>query len=226
MARYKKDGKALPSVTEVIRACTSQPWMGPWATKEMLNALTATPAPMPFEDARWAYKKVGEEAAGYGTDLHDRVEKFFNKEKLPVKAPPIEVHNAYEAFLKWNDKYKPTPIATEMKVYGNGWAGTLDFLGWIDDELWVLDWKTSKKHQVLENGPQIAAYRSAVPKNELNERAIWNCGVVRFDKYTAEYDFKDYSDKYYHYLRQWDLMLNLFMLRHPRICKKSGWKGE
>ena len=235
MARYKKGGYAYPSVTEVISDATSQPWMGPWATKEMVNALMQYHC-VSFEgrfireiydddiqDARWAYKKVGKEASDIGTEVHDIIEFYFKNDVLK-EGSCDEANNAIDNFEIWNDKYKPRAIATEIKVYGNGWAGTADFMGWIEDRLWVLDWKTSKAHHPLQNGPQIAAYGFAIAK----EAEVSNLGIVRFDKinkYTDK-DFKDYSDKYEHYLRQWDLMLELFMLRHPIICRKSGWKGE
>ena len=256
MVRYKKGGYAYPSVTEIIKDCTSQPWMAPWVTKEMMNELLKgegiTVTHGDVQEARWAYKKVGDDAAKIGTEVHDIIEFYFKKGALK-EGSCDEVNNAIDNFEIWNDKYQPKAIATEIKVYGNGWAGTADFLGWIDDRLWVLDWKTSKAHHPLENGPQISAYRWAIYKKTLSlaeEKALEaqdlggdfyqsfemfkdeycpsKSGIVRFDKvnkYTDK-DFKDYSDKYEHYLRQWELMVELFFLRHPIIRKKSGRKGE
>ena len=232
MARYKKGGKDLPSVTEIISDATSQPWMAPWATKEMLNAIQDVydekgyndlPVLGELQDTRWAYKQVSKEASEIGTEVHDIIEFYFKNGELK-EGSCDEANNAIDNFEIWNNKYKPRAIATEIKVYGNGWAGTADFMGWIEDRLWVLDWKTSKSHYPLQNGPQIAAYGSAIAK----EAEVSNLGIVRFDKvnkYTDK-DFKDYTNKYDHYLRQWELMLELYMLRHPRICKASGWKGE
>jgi hypothetical protein len=102
----------------------------------------------------------------------------------------------------------------------------LDYFGWFRPEkkserlLWVLDWKASKAHYPDSHGPQIAAYASRIPECE------GRCGVVRLDKETGLPDFKDYSKKYDRYLKEFNLMIPLYMLRHPIIARKAGWKED
>ena len=108
-------------------------------------------------------------------------------------------------------------IEIEFSVYGDYFAGTLDWYGEYDGKLYVWDWKTSKHHYPNEHGPQIAAYRSRV------NAKVEGCGVLRIDKETGYPDPKDYSKRYIKDLEHFNLMVPLFMHRHPRISKNAGY---
>jgi hypothetical protein len=107
-----------------------------------------------------------------------------------------------------------------MAVFGDYWGGRLDYYGLFDGKLYVIDFKTSKHHYIHEHGPQIAAYRSAVENVEVE-----GCGVLRLDKTTGYPDFKDYSKRYEKDLKEFQLMVPLYMHRHPRIARAAGWEG-
>ena len=72
-----------------------------------------------------------------------------------------QTQNSFIAFLKWAEEHNVKPISLEQTVYGDGWAGTLDFYGYFNGRLYVIDWKSSKAHYP-EMRYQVAAYRWAI----------------------------------------------------------------
>ena len=112
------------------------------------------------------------------------------------------------------------PIELEFTVYGDYWAGTLDYYGMFNGKLYIIDFKTSKQHFPNEHGPQVAAYRSRV------NRKVEGCGVLRLDKITGYPDWEDYSDDYHKHLESFNHMVPIYMNRHPQIAKKAGWNNR
>ena len=131
-----------------------------------------------------------------------------------------EVINAFNAFKEFYKEHEMKPLELEFSVYGDYWGGTLDYYGWFDGKLYVIDFKTSKNHYPNEHGPQIAAYRSRV------NAKVEGCGVLRLDKITGLPDWKDYSKRYMKDLEHFNLMVPLYMHRHPRIARDAGWENK
>ena len=98
-------------------------------------------------------------------------------------------------------------------MWGDKWAGTLDFVGDYKNRLYVIDWKTSKAFYP-EMPYQVAAYRSAVQKK------VEGCGILRLDKEFGMPYFKDTSKSYESDLFVFEKMVELFYARHPRIRAK------
>ena len=129
---------------------------------------------------------------------------------------------------------RPQTIEVEKTVYAYRWAGTLDFYGYFDDKLYVIDWKTSKprnkksgKGIYPESRYQVAAYRSAMERKvniEKIEPLSWHepkgCGVLRLDKETGMPDWTDTSKRYEQDLRVFNAMVELYFLRHPIVAKR------
>ena len=122
--------------------------------------------------------------------------------------------------MKWKDDNDVKPIYLEQTVSSKYWAGTLDFLGWYNGKLYVIDWKSSKSFYP-EMRYQIAAYRSAAPRH-----GVEGCAVLRLDKLTGLPEFKDYSKTYEKDLKVFNAMVDLFYLRHPRLAKKAGYEED
>lgn len=252
---YKKDEWLYPSVTKIIDDCTdkSAPLMG-WATGEMgkwirKNCEFIEDDNMDFfnvsEDdlgsARFAYKDVSQEALDVGSEVHHAIEKYLGgileKTRGPEYADDIidglsgQSANAFGAFLQWADEHNLKPIALEQTVYGDGWGGTLDFTGYFDGKLYVIDWKSSKAHYP-EMRYQVAAYRWATTEKNAGSivggnrpypsQEVQGCGVLRLDKETGLPDWKDTSKSYEQDLKTFNAMVELFFARHPRIKKGAG----
>ncbi|HUT16958.1 MAG TPA: hypothetical protein VMW84_01520, partial [Acidobacteriota bacterium] len=106
----------------------------------------------------------------------------------------------------------------EETVWGDRWAGTMDFYGSYKGKFYIIDWKTSKKFYP-EMRYQVAAYRSIAGSVPVG------CGVLMLDKETGMPTFKDTSKTYEKDLSVFNKMVELYFLRHPRIAKRFE-KGE
>jgi hypothetical protein len=101
----------------------------------------------------------------------------------------------------------------------------MDFYGWFNDKLYVIDWKSSKprnkktgKGIYPESRYQVAAYRSVTALTEDTKISnVQGCGVLRLDKVTGMPDWNDTSNTYIGDLEVYDTMVDLYFLRHPLI---------
>ena len=263
MARYPrqddKGGKnVIPSVTEIIGDCTdkSAP-LTQWAANMTVEWIRENHLPLNDDDgiyyevddsklneARFNFKKVSQKALDIGSEVHKLIEAYLltimksNCMSVAIMHGFIqdarpEVNNAFNAFLQWKEEHNLKPIALEQTVYGDGWAGTLDFYGYFGDRLYVIDWKSSKAHYP-EMRYQVAAYRWAMDEKIYDDNVggeLWlkdrtipeidGCGVLRLDKETGLPDWKDTSKSYEQDLRIFNRMVDLYFERHPIIRKRA-----
>jgi len=207
-----------------------------------------------LDDMRFAYKTVSDKALDVGSEVHNAIEVFLKREIArkddgephwditdPIYAKlSKQAMTAFNAFNAWQKEHNLKPIELEKTVYGSRWAGTLDFYGYFNDKLYVMDWKTSKpKNKKTGKGIypemryQVAAYRNA-RNNEIirewnchqkfrewvDENEIKGCGVLRLDKETGMPDWDDTSKTYEQDLRVFNRMVDLYFERHPRVAKR------
>jgi len=259
MARYPRqddpDGEVVvPSVTEIISDCTNKgggltQWASNCCAEHIKNWVSDPECPYTGQEildvldkARFAYKKVSDKALDVGSEVHNAIEEVLKIQLLQIKQkyggqliPALsceQADNAYNAFLDWAQEHKLRPIELEKTVYGSRWADTLDFYGYFDDRLYVIDWKTSKaKNKKTGKGIypemryQVAAYRDAMSVGlGFIPEAIAGCGVLRLDKETGMPDWNDTSKTYKQDLKVFNSMVNLYFDRHQTIAKRL--KGE
>ena len=246
---YTKDGIKYPRCTNIIGDCTDKSGgLVPWATecfaKWIRDNCPSDTYPGCYlvcgeelNQARFAYKTVSDKALDVGSEVHNAIETWL-KELMngwhgapemhicPKLSP--QAHTAFAAFLLWADEHNLKPIELEKTVYGSRWAGTLDFYGYFDDKLYVIDWKTSKpKNKKTGKGIypemryQVAAYRIAI-EDEIQDEELYpeGCGVLRLDKETGMPDWNDTSKTFDSDLRVFNRMVDLYFERHPRIAKR------
>ena len=234
MTHYYDKGKfKLPSVTSIISDCNDKSgaltnwaakmaceWIRENCEKQYMPALWTDPGYLIFEDdldnAAKNFRDVSQKALDIGSQTHAAIEHWLKTGKEPQNPLP-EVTNAFLAFLEFFDAHKMKTLEVEFSVYGDYWAGTLDWYGKYDGKFYVWDWKTSKYHYPNEHGPQIAAYRSRV------NAKVEGCGILRIDKQTGYPDPKDYSKRYMKDLEHFNLMVPLYLHRHPKIAKAAGF---
>ena len=258
MSRYYKYNELkLPSVTTIIADCTDKSapltqWAANMVCQHIRDCCVHTKVSISvnipglpdkdyyevteqdLNDARFNFRKVSQEALDTGSEVHDWIETYLKSECYPdfdykfyYDLKP-EVHNAVSAFLGWAEDNNLKPISIEKTVYGNGWAGMLDFFGYLNGKLYVLDWKSSKVIYP-EMRYQIAAYRSETPRmkqiDQSDDKENWvetGCGILRLDKETGLPEFKDTSKTYEQDLNVFNKMVELYFARHPIIRKNAG----
>ena len=163
--------------------------------------------------ARMEFRKVSAEALDIGGQAHSAIEQYLKAGNEPVN-PPNQVLSAFLAFLEWLDGWETwRTIRTEFTVYGDRWAGTADWEVYLDGDLWLIDFKSSKKPKQKKGyeewGYQTAAYRPCTD-------ADFN-GVLRLDKEDGYPDFYDLSDSYEQDLTTFNCLVDLWFLRHPKF---------
>ncbi len=233
MSKYPYNGLELPSITTIIADCTSKPALVQWSANLaaecvidfMFGKVEVETTKELIDIARYKYKEVSKEAREVGSAVHSAIQAYLTIGKAPWSPYSFsedmvtEFNNAMDAFLKFEKDYELEMIDCELTVYAEdeGWAGTLDITCRLNgkSKIYVIDFKTSKAIYLGEMGAQIAAYRSCVPEAE-------GSGILRLDKATGEYQFKDTSKRHESDLAVFKAMVNLYMLKHPIIRRKSG----
>jgi len=223
---YDKGEFKLPSVTTIISDCNDKSAaLTNWAAAQACEWIRTNSKRFYEEwivteddlaNAAKNFREVSNKALEIGSMTHAAIEEWLQTGKEPQDPLP-EVTNAFLAFLEFWDEHHMKTVFTEFSVYGDYWGGTLDWYGRYDDKYYVIDWKTSKYHYPNEHGPQIAAYRSRV------NTKVQGCGILRIDKETGYPDFKDYSKRYIKDLEHFNLMVPLYLHRHPRIASAAGY---
>ena len=173
-----------------------------------------------MDQAKRQHTELSKEALYVGSKVHKIIEWDLKHDSVLCGKDifePEQIYNALLAYLNFRTDYRLEPEKLEFTVDGNGWAGTMDFKGYLDGKKTLLDWKTSKSIYMDSYCPQIAAYW--VADNRWAEQA----GIVRFDKETAEYEIKILKPKRLeYYYNIFECMANLYFIKHPIIAKKAG----
>lgn len=178
--RYNNnEGKRVPSVTTIISqhlGWNKQTLIG-WTKRMMLGGQDTD--------------KVLDEASQIGTLLHLLIEGFFrgltidtkdysyNQEKAAMKA--------FAGFLEWHKRVNFKELGTEIVLVNEELqvGGTIDCLAKIDDELVIIDWKTSK-YLYPENKIQLAAYTYMYEQAQPKACIAYGL-VMRFSKDDGKY---------------------------------------
>lgn len=163
---YKIKSKYYPSITHV---------------------LSYYPKGKAFED--WL-KKVGfssefevKKASNEGNQVHDLIERYIKGEQLnylndwDVPNYPVLVWQMFLRFVEWWETYNPELIATEAFLWSDELkiAGTVDLICTIEDEIWIVDFKTSNYKQNYWE-LQTCAYKTCY--EEMTGQTINKMGIL------------------------------------------------
>ena len=135
---YRRNGNYYPSVTYVLGYYPKGKFFENWLKQVGFSA-------------DYIVKKAAEE----GTQTHELCEAYLNGEELnfldsngrPQYNP--DVWQMFLRFVEFWETFKPTLIETEVHIFSDELkvAGTCDLIVEINDELWLLDLKTSNQLQ-------------------------------------------------------------------------------
>lgn len=165
----------FPSVTQVVKATVPVPFSaGAWygnkmGANSMWHVLQREDFP-DFDSAYEAAKKyenpnsVLTKAGDRGTLVHQAIEQY----GLTGKAPDPqdfepEDRKRIQGVAKWLLDNEPEFVVQEVRTASteHRYVGTFDALCRMNGELWLLDWKTSKRVYPDQHFPQLAAYLQA-----------------------------------------------------------------
>lgn len=217
--RYWLDGKPVPGVTTILGKGIPKPALPYWAAKcvaeyvadepenvEALRAAGRDPMIAALKGQPWVKR---DEAAVRGTDVHALAEIVVHGGEAEV---PEHLLGHVEGYVAWLDEFDVHPILTEKSVASrqHRYAGRFDFIGTIDalgDDVWGLDWKTSKG-VYGETALQVAAYVNAdfyvedgSPDVELPLPVATRIGVVHVTEQGSWlYDLGDPREAFDHFL--------------------------
>lgn len=174
---YKVDGIKVPSVTRVVDGCFPKN-LTDWALLV----------------GKEEYDNVINEAIEIGNDTHKWVEDYITYGHV-CSNPANHISHPVNAFLKWNDRFKPSWNDAERKIYCDKYkyAGTVDAVAKINGRVCVIDFKTSKKIY-KPYYLQVTAYAQAIKR--IDGLRQWPLGIIlRLDKETGEYEQKVFEPK-------------------------------
>lgn len=190
LAFIKANGKVFKlKVGELIRFETDTGHFY-WLNDEYAPSVTGIlgeAAPLPLGLKKFFQKNTEEEAtqifetAGdFGSKIHDALEKLLKGLELNLidNYPTVKEKQSLTSFIDWFQKWKPTDIESEQTIASKKYhyAGTLDFVGKIDNETWLIDFKTSNAIH-LTHKLQVLAYKQAY--EESTGTKIDRVGVLR-----------------------------------------------
>jgi len=134
--------------------------------------------------------QVLKEAGEQGTLIHDAIGSFFHGKEITWADDNgnakynMEQWNMLMRFYEFYKTYKPNPIAIEYSMVDGelGFGGTLDFVGIINNQVWLIDWKSSNGvYRSYEL--QISAY--VTMWNKLNpDKKIQRFGILHLKSAT------------------------------------------
>lgn len=157
-------GELVPSITNII-GVLDKPALPRWAAKlvaerawqlrHSLDEMGEAEAVDVLKGSPW---RKSTRAADRGTSIHEYLQAAAENRPLPVlEGEAVVYREAADTFLK---AYSPVFRRTEFTVFGDGYAGTADFMAVINDRLVIGDYKTSKDLRP-EIALQLAAIRHA-----------------------------------------------------------------
>ena len=145
------------------------------------------------------YRALRDAAADAGTLAHNMIDAHIHGEQ-PVIAGDEETirkaQNAFNAYLKWQEgtairiDMTEAPLVSEQFKYG----GTLDALGYIDNQPILIDWKTSNA-VYSDYLLQLAAYAQLVKEClGIEVQGFFLCRFAKEEGDFAVHHYPDLSD--------------------------------
>jgi hypothetical protein len=191
---YTWNGKFIPGVTTVLKRLDKPAliqWAANMASSYVLENLPPDASKEQLElvckEAKTAHRRFASQAADIGTEVHKLAEDIISGR--PYETPSSEqAQKGADAFLEWYRSRSINPFALEQMVFSKRWyyAGTVDFFGEINQELCVLDFKTSSglyPEMIL----QLCAYAIAIEEEQGMDTRINTGYIVRLDKKTGKF---------------------------------------
>lgn len=219
----------IPSVTTML-SVFGKPSLEAWKVWDTINTCYEN-RPFGKEDARTYNKRVqgvrketGEKITGFGTIIHDAIEKALKGEQWdgPVTTPEgntYQLHEYVNPVLELFEDNGWTPVELEVALVGKGYAGTADVVYTAENEYGIIDFKTTgdatKDEKYLiqpEYRAQIALYHIA-EHGGIDDKAAGynifisrdnNVGAVKAVRYDAD-ELRTWAESGKRAVEEWQL---------------------
>lgn len=211
-------GLKVPSVTTVLTLLDKGPALTQWAVNCAIKKMQSVARSASWDEdvatlltrrersAKFAWRDESKRATTIGTNVHNAIENYLRKGETFPAPKNTEEENAMDAGMVFLLEHSIKPIAIEKTLITDRWAGTADLFCEMDGDLWLLDWKTSKR-SYEEYAYQLAAYGSL---NDPFPGGPSRLGTVRLDKYGEGYELKEVTDTRDKNLRIFNLLCDLW----------------
>jgi hypothetical protein len=164
---YLLDGEQADGITWIINQGVSKPALVAWAARQSagyaidnwdsLAELNSSERMRKIEGARFESLRG---ASVRGTDVHQLALRLAAGEEVDV---PEHLEGHVDSYLDFVKDWQPEEVLTET-VVGNRqyrYMGTLDTLARINNQAWLLDWKTGQSGIWPEAALQLSAYKNS-----------------------------------------------------------------
>jgi hypothetical protein len=176
---YLIDGIKYPRVTR-IKSVINNPGLSYWQStvgKKKANEIM---------------KKRGD----FGTRIHKLIQITLNGEKVDLKNYDEETETTMKLFKDFLVEHDLQPELVEQHLWFKlsekyRYAGTADFIGYVDGKLMLLDWKTSKAIYP-DMWLQLSAY--IVAFEALTGERLDGCGILQIRDGKKKYVTKTYEE--------------------------------
>ena len=207
-----EEKEEYPSVTTILNKVIAKPYLMYWAVKEAVSyigenldrvinkeiILNSENAIKILNEAKKTHEKIRDEAGEIGKETHSIIEKINNHEVLDEKQMEKldkRIRNSVNAYLFWKKQVGFEPEKSEFICYSkkHKFAGKIDCVGKINNELVIVDFKTTNAIYP-EYWLQVAGYYGAFSEMFPDEK-IKGCYIVRFGKEDGEeFEAKNIED--------------------------------
>jgi len=197
---YEKDGEKYPSVTSVL-GILGKKALVPWAAKCVADytanrldhsvIYSKSDIVKHLTECRNAWVWESDKASTIGTNVHDMAEAIINPSvECTTTVRCKEEENGMCAFYEWLASHDVKVVETETTIFGNGYAGRIDLIAYVDGVLTLVDLKTSKSIY-REYRLQVAAYAKAWNIGKPEHEQIKCIAILRLCKETGHPEYKD-----------------------------------
>jgi len=163
---YRRNDEYYPSVTSILNYFPKNQFFHNW-----------------LKDVGHNSDIIASKAAAEGTQVHNAIESFLKGEEIKWIDEFGNVQynlDVWRMILKFADfwnKYKPELITTEYHLFSDAhkFAGTADIIIRLNNQLWLIDIKTSNSLHTSHD-LQLSAY--AVAWNETHDNLIERTGIL------------------------------------------------
>jgi len=174
----------------------------------------------------WDESQAIKQAAGdKGSKVHYAIEDLVKGETVKMDAKYInpttgeqeeltkEEYECLMAFSDWFKETKPKVVESEIVVFGDGFAGTIDLVCEIDGTLWIIDYKTGQNIW-SEYELQLSAYKNAYRGQNEPNLAILQIG---YKKNKRGWKFTEIQDKFNLFLAAKQIWANEAEKVQPKV---------